>query len=106
MLALKKKNDWGKIGDGAKPKTAKQLERHFKGVSSFRRIEILFTISRNNGITLDGICETIGGNPKTISEHTKKLVQAGLIDKKRRGREVAHLLSPYGQKFFKFIKTF
>ena len=95
------------MGDRAgKQKTAKQMERHFKGVSNFRRIEILLLVSKNNGITLDGICETIGGNSKTVSEHTKKLVYAGLLNKNRRGREVGHSLSPFGQRFFKFIKTF
>ena len=89
-----------------KQKTPKQMERHFKGVANHHRIEILALISREDGITLDGICEVIKGNPKTVSEHTKKLVQAGLLNKSRRGREVSHSLSPYGQRFFKFIKTF
>lgn len=107
MLVYKKRKDWGKIGDKkTKSKTAKQMERHFKGVANFRRIEILLLVSENNGITLDGISERIGGNPKTVSEHTKKLVAAGLLNKNRHGREVGHSLSPFGQKFFKFIKTF
>jgi len=107
MLVRKKRKDWGQIGDKAtRKKTSKQMERHFKGVSNFRRIEIILLISKNDGVTLDGICEMIDGNPKTVSEHTKKLAQAGLINKKRKGREVGHSLSPYGQKFFKFIKTF
>ena len=38
-----------------KIKTAKQMERHLKGMSNHYRIEILLLVSKNNGITLDGI---------------------------------------------------
>jgi DNA-binding MarR family transcriptional regulator len=87
-------------------KTPRQMERHLKGVANHRRIEILFIIADRDGITLDGICESIKGNTKTISEHTKKPVQSGLINKTRQGRGVGHSLSPYGKRFLKFIKTF
>ena len=99
MLAKKKKFE-------KKRKTPRQMERHLKGVANHRRIEILFIIDNEDGITLDGICETLDGNIKTISEHTKKLAQAGLINKARQGREVGHSLSPYGKRFLQFIKTF
>lgn len=89
-----------------KEKTPKQMERHLKGVANYRRIEILFIVSENDGATLGSICEVIGGNVKTVSEHTKKLVQSGLINKTRCGRGVGHSLSPYGKRFLKFIKTF
>jgi predicted transcriptional regulator len=100
MLAKKRK----KIQKGEK--TPRQLERHLKGVAFHRRIEILFVIFENNGITLDSICEIVNGNTKTISEHTRKLVQSGLVNKTNRGREVGHSLSPYGMRFLKFLKSF
>jgi len=87
-------------------KTAKQFERHFKGVANHRRIEILLLIAKNEGIPLEGIVEILNCNIKTISEHTRRLVQAGLVNKKYRGRLVTHFLSPYGKKFVKFIETF
>ncbi len=87
-------------------KTSKQLERHFKGLANHHRLDILFLVFQNPGITVDGISEKLNHNFKTISEHTKKLVQAGLIDKKYKGRAVAHTLSPYGHKFSAFIKSF
>lgn len=99
MLAKKRKIE--KI-----QKTPKQMERHLKGVANHRRIEILFIIDDNDGISLDGICEVMDGNIKTISEHTKKLAQSGLINKSRNGRGVGHSLSPYGKRFLKFIKNF
>jgi len=89
-----------------KKKTAKQLERYFKGVANHRRIEILRLVSNTEGITVDGICQQLNGNFKTISEHIRRLVQAGLVNKKYQGRQVEHYLSPYGKKFLKFIDSF
>jgi len=82
------------------------MERHFKGAANYRRLEILLLVAKNKGITLEGIVEGLGGNVKTISEHTRRLVQAGLINKNNQGRMVVHSLSPYGKLFRKFIETF
>lgn len=87
-------------------KSAKQLERYFKGAANHRRLDILFLISENDGMTLEKIAETLGCNFKTISEHTRRLVHAGLLNKKYQGREVAHSLSPYGKRFVEFTKRF
>lgn len=87
-------------------KSPKQLERHLKGVANHRRIEILEVVKRNDGVTLERISEILECNFKTISEHTKKLVQAGLINKKYQGRAVMHTLSPYGEKMLRFIREF
>ncbi|MEK7130207.1 MAG: helix-turn-helix transcriptional regulator [Patescibacteria group bacterium] len=88
------------------PKTPKQMERHLKGVSNHRRIEILMMIAKNDGIILESIAENLNCNIKTISEHTRRLVYAGLINKKYEGRSVMHALSPYGKTFYRFIETF
>ena len=104
MLVYKKRRR--KQSKETKQKTPKQMERHFKGVANHRRIEILFLVSEKDGITLDGICEELKRNVKTISEHTKKLVSSGLLNKTHDGRGVHHSLSPYGKHFIKFIKSF
>ena len=87
-------------------KTSKQLERHFKGVANHCRIEILWLVSKNLGITVDEIAGRLDKNFKTVSEHTRRLVQAGLLYKNYQGRSVAHTLSPYGKTFISFIKLF
>jgi len=87
-------------------KTAKQLERHLKGISNHRRIEILRQIHKSDGITLEEIADELDCNIKTISEHTRRLVQAGLVNKKYRGRSVAHSLSPYGRRIIVFVDAF
>ena len=89
-----------------KIKTAKQMERHLKGISNHYRIEILLLVAERNGITLEDIVETLEANGKTIGEHTRRLYQAGLINKKYRGKFVEHALSPYGKTFIRFLKSF
>ena len=90
----------------AKIKTAKQMERHLKGMANHYRIEILLTIVGREGITLEDIVAAIGANVKTIGEHTRRLYQAGLINKKYQGKFVEHSLSPYGKIFVRFLKSF
>ena len=88
------------------PKTAKQLERHLKGVANHRRIQILFLISENPGISVEGISNRLGCNFKTISEHIRRLVLAGLAEKKYQGNSVSHSLTPYGKIFMTFLNSF
>jgi len=87
-------------------KDSRKLERVFKGAANHWRIEILFLIKKNPEITMFEIARLLHGNNKTISEHTKKLVTAGLIRKQYLGREVTHILSPYGEKVCEILKKF
>jgi len=87
-------------------KTAKQMERHFKGVSNHWRIEIILLIDKKDTLTLEEIVEILNINEKTASEHTRRLVQAGLLGKRYVGRTVEHTLSPYGKTFAAFLTTF
>ena len=89
-----------------KLKTSKQMERHLRGLANHYRIDILFLIAAHKGITLADIVNTLRANQKTISEHTRRLFQAGLINKKYQGKFVEHTLSPYGQIFVDFIRSF
>lgn len=81
------------------------MERHFKGLANHRRISILLLVKDREGISLEQISEQLNCNIKTISEHTRRLVQAGLLNKKYQGRSVAHNLSPYGKLAINFIET-
>ena len=87
-------------------KTAKQLERYFKGSANHHRINILFLVSKSDGVTLEDISTDLNTSLKTISGHTHKLVNAGLLNKKYQGRNVIHSLSPYGERFVFFLKSF
>lgn len=105
MLA-KKRNPYSMEKARSKPKTARQMERHLKGVANHRRIEILFFIAENAGVSVDTISRSLKCNMKTISMHIIKLENAGLIRKRNEGRLVAHILSPYGTVIHKFLTTF
>ena len=87
-------------------KTSKQLERYFKGAANHRRIDILRVVEKNNESIVEEITQTLKANFKTISHHTHALVRAGLLNKRYRGRQVVHTLSPYGKAFLIFMKTF
>lgn len=82
------------------------MERHLKGMANHYRIEILLLIAGSEGITLEDIVKALGANEKTLGEHTRRLYQAGLINKKYRGKFVEHTLSPYGKTFTQFLKLF
>lgn len=87
-------------------KSAKQLERYLKGAANHRRIEIIRLVAKRDGIVLDDIASELACNLKTISEHTRRLVHAGLLNKHYQGREVAHTLSPYGRIMLKVFEIF
>ena len=87
-------------------KNSKQIEKHIKGIANHRRIDILLLIAHSSGITLDDISKFLNCNFKTISGHTLKLVNAGLVDKNYNGRAIMHSLSPYGKLFVKFLENF
>ena len=90
----------------SKIKSSKQLERHLKGISNHWRIAIILLINDRGKLALEEIVEELKMNEKTASEHTRRLVQAGLVNKDYMGRNVIHTLSPYGKIFASFIKTF
>ena len=90
----------------SKVKNAKQMERHLKGMANHYRIEILLLIESREKITLEQIAKTLKANEKTLGEHTRRLLVAGLVNKKYQGRSVQHTLSPYGKEFVRFLKSF
>jgi len=91
---------------GRIPKSAKQMERHLKGVANHRRIQILFLVASEEGISVEGISNNLQCNFKTVSEHIRRLMLAGLIDKKYEGHYVRHKLTPYGHVFLNFLTSF
>ena len=82
------------------------MERQFKGLANHWRVKILLKLAKRPGINLDELCFELKGNIKTISEHTRKLALAGLIEKQYLGRSVIHTLTDEGKSFYRFMETF
>ncbi len=87
-------------------KTSKQLEKHFKGISSHRRVDILLLIKKSLLLSLDNITEELDTNYKTTSVHVARLVGAGLISKGQKGENAEYSLTSYGKLFCNFIEDF
>lgn len=83
-----------------------KLERIYKGVANHRRIEILFLLVKFKELSLNEIADLLKCNIKTISEHSKRLKIAGLINKRYKGNVVSHTISPYGEKIIKTFNLF
>ncbi|MBI2612758.1 winged helix-turn-helix transcriptional regulator [Candidatus Kaiserbacteria bacterium] len=94
------------MGEEKKTKGPRKLERHFKGVANHRRIQILLLVAAKPGISLGEVVEAVRGNMKTISEHVRRLVIAGLVEKRHAGTTIEHSLTPYGRTFVGFIREF
>ncbi|MFZ2522416.1 MAG: winged helix-turn-helix domain-containing protein [Minisyncoccia bacterium] len=109
-LAFKKSKSKKSSNGGASfyrvPKTAKQMERHLKGIANHWRIAILLLVSKEKGASVENIASSLKGNFKTISEHLRRLSGAGLINKNYKGHNVVHSLTPYGERFVKFLTEF
>lgn len=56
-------------------------------------------------MSVEELAEAEKANLKTVSEHLRRLVTAGLVNKRYEGRRVVHTASPYGKAFLVFIKT-
>lgn len=82
----------------------RQLERMFKGAANHRRWEILLLLEKMPGAMLHEIVDELGCNMKTIAEHCRRLMLAGLIQKQHKGREVGHTLTHTGKQFLAFAR--
>lgn len=82
-----------------------QLEKHVKGFSNHRRIQMMDLLTKEPGLSLLDIAEKLKINFKTAGDHTRRLHHAGLITKKHRSAAIAHGLSPRGKIVLKFLRT-
>lgn len=81
----------------------KRVERKIKGAANHHRLRILLQLN-NHSLSLFEITKNLKINYTTVSEHTRKMVDAGLINKKYKGQIVEHSLTPLGKDILKFCK--
>ena len=83
--------------------TPTKLDYFFNSIASRKRIEILITLSQNENLNLKDISKIIKTNPQNASLHTYKLLNSGLIAKRKNKNKVEHILTRRGKKVVKFI---
>jgi ArsR family transcriptional regulator, arsenate/arsenite/antimonite-responsive transcriptional repressor len=75
---------------------AMELERLFKALADRNRLRILNVLLEARGEAVC-VCEfqpTLGISQPTVSHHLKQLVQAGLLDREKRGTFAYYRLTP------------
>lgn len=85
--------------------TPKKVEKVMKGVANHWRFRILSLLESEAPLSLGDIARKVEGHFKTISSHTLRLVESGLIEKRYRDQTVLHTLSPLGEKLLRQIKN-
>lgn len=80
------------------------LERIVKGFANHRRIEILQLLEKAPELSVFEISRALRVNFKTISEHTRRLAAAGLVEKRYEGKIVRHKVSSLGKLILKFLR--
>ena len=75
-----------------------------KGFANHRRIQILELLEKNPGLSVDNISQNLDVNFVTIADHTRKLYDAGLVEKKHKGRFVMNSLTRAGKDIMSFCK--
>ncbi len=76
-----------------------------KGVANHWRFRILSLLESEAPLSLGDIAHKVEGHFKTISSHTRRLVESGLIEKRYRDQTVLHTLSPLGERLLRQIKN-
>ena len=86
-------------------KRFRYLERVVRGFANHRRIEIMQLLDKRPELSIFEIAEELNVNFKTISEHVRRLVVAGLVMKRSDGASVRHRLTNQGGRTLKFLRT-
>lgn len=78
-------------------KSLKKTELIFKGLANSKRLLILDALGDSGGLSLSEISEFLHLNLKTAAEHCRRLENANLIEKRKKGRTVIHSLTYLGR---------
>jgi len=84
----------------------KKIEKIVKGFANHRRVQILELLSKSQNLSVDQISQNLNVDFYTISDHIRKLADAGIISKKNKGRFVLHSLTKRGKNILSFCKMF
>lgn len=82
----------------------KKIEKINKGIANHNRLKILIVLEHHPGSNLYEIAERLKTDYKNVSQHTRRLEEAGLIVKKYAGQSVNHRLTVRGRAALKFCR--
>jgi ArsR family transcriptional regulator len=83
-------------GQSLSPEEAVELERLFKSLADRHRLQILNCLLQADGEAVC-VCEfqpLLGVKQPTVSHHLKQLVEAGLLEREKRGTYAYYRLKP------------
>ena len=76
-----------------------------KGVANHWRVEILALLNEQPELSVTELSNHVKTDFRTLAEHLRKLVHAGLIMKRHDGKSVRHALTKLGNQVLKFLST-
>ncbi len=80
----------------------RKKEKVIKAFANHRRLQILELLRKVPDLSVDQIAQNLNVNFVTISDHLRKLSDAGLVKKNSRGNFVINSLSSRGRFVLKF----
>ena len=84
----------------------KKIEKTVKAFANHRRIQILELLEKNPNLSVDQISQNLNVSFFTISDHVRKLSDAGLLEKNNKGRFVINSINKKGKYILSFCKMF
>ncbi|HCY17852.1 MAG: Transcriptional regulatory protein, ArsR family [Candidatus Nomurabacteria bacterium GW2011_GWF2_35_12] len=84
----------------------RKIEKMVKSFANHRRIRILELLGENSDMSVDEVSQNLNVSFFTISDHIRKLSDAGLVEKKNKGRFVINNITKTGRTILSFCKMF
>lgn len=70
------------------------MDEVFKALADPTRRELLDRLRKENGQTLNALCDTLAMSRQAVSKHLALLEEANLVTTMKQGREKLHYLNP------------
>jgi DNA-binding transcriptional ArsR family regulator len=87
-------------------KDPKVLERIVKGFANYRRIQILFLLKEEKGLSVMEIAEKLHIGFRSASQHLDKMYRGGIVGKTPEGPSMVHYLTIRGDTAINFLSRF
>jgi len=85
-------------------KDSSHLAAIAKGFAHRHRVSMLKLLSKTSGLSVGELADVLGISFRSASEHSARLVAAGLITKAQSAQQVEHALTRQGKQVLKFLK--